>query len=78
MSINAERLQRTLDGLQADITVLQSLAWALVRAHPNKQKVVDDFQSTVEYHCENAPAETRQELLVEALARLQVHLRALR
>jgi hypothetical protein len=75
--IDPERIQGAFNEHEAELTLLRNLVVALVDAHPNRQKVVANFQREVEGYCRSAPPGTDSEYLVEVRARLQMYLQLL-
>ena len=75
--LDTERPQGSFNEHEAEITLLRNLVIALVDAHPNREKVVANFQREVEGHCKIAPPGTDSEYLVEVKARLQIYLQIL-
>lgn len=72
--IDPERLQGAFNEHEAELLLLRNLVAALVDTHPNRQRVVANFQRQVEGDCENAPVGTDPEYLIEVRARLQMYL----
>lgn len=70
-------LNNALNGHEAEIMLLRALVNVLLDANPQRQKILERFQSEVAGLLKNAPTETDQELLIEIQARLQTYLAAL-
>ena len=75
--LDPERLQAAFNEHDAELTLLRNLVIELVDAHPNRAKVVANFQRETEGYCKSAPPGTDSEYLVEVRARLQMYLQIL-
>ena len=76
-SLDPERMQAAFNEHEAELTIMRNLLIALVNVHPNRAKVVANFQREVEGYCRIAPPGTDSEYLVEVMARLQMYLQLL-
>jgi hypothetical protein len=80
MKVDPERLQSALDGLENEIRLLRFLVYALFeRANPADQAaVLTRFRGCVAEVPNQAPPGTDSEIVVDLLARAEIHARELR
>ena len=72
--VDPERWQGAMNEHEAELLLLRNLVVELVDAHPDRQKVVANFQRETEAYCKHPPPGTDSEYLVEVLARLRMYL----
>ncbi len=79
MEIDPLYIEQSLDRQEAELSILRCLLLSMIKSYPNdrQNKIRKDFEKYALSYIENAPPNTRQELIIEVRARLAFYLQSI-